>query len=215
MNTSHLFLGSVKSLCWVTGLTLAFAVQTPAQLRGAGGRDVPPTVRTYEVDEVSKDGVTSEDIRSLTGLKVWAFKVRCSEFTNGFSVLVEIKTDGQPTNTVARLDLDRTTLLEALVREEALILVAIHPVDGEEMDSAKEWRFVIREIGVRQANGGRISVEPEGVTAQNPFHDGSYSLSSASRAERQSSTAFSLMEGVKPSGANKAITVRFLGYQKH
>jgi hypothetical protein len=183
---------TMKRLLYAIIFVLAFAARIQAELN-----DSAITCPTNEV--------STKDLQSLMGLNVWNFKAHRSSLTNGISIYIEIRVDGQSTKTVSHLILDQGMLDNQHVGENVPFIVAMNPVgnlDGESIFSAKKLRFIIRGAQVQTA----------GVLAENPFYKSKDGPLTWPYAEKDSETVFKLMAdhtGINSSGPKTEIVVRF------
>jgi hypothetical protein len=163
----------MKRLFWTIIFAAALATRTQAELTGQA-----VTCFTNEP--------SAKDLQEAMGLYTWSFKVHRSSLTNEIVVYVEIKIEGQPTQTVANEFLDPGILDNQGVGEDISVFVAMNPVgsmDGEDIRSAKKLHFILRAAGI---------ANPQVV--ENPFYQCKEGPETWSlRASEDSPTVYKLM----------------------
>lgn len=190
----------MKRLFLVIIFAAAFAARSRAELHDVVEGSIIHSAVTCLTNEAS-----AKDLQDAIGIATYNFRVRRSSLTNGLSVYVEIKIDGQPTKTVSECRVDYGILNNLGVGEYIPVFVAMNPVgsmDGEGILTAKKLHFVIREAGVRTGS----------AVAENPFYKSKDGVAAWAYAGKESATVFKLMEchaGINPSGPKTEITVRF------
>jgi hypothetical protein len=178
----------MKRLFWTIIFAAALATQIQAELTGHA-----VTCFTNEPG--------AKDLQEAMGLQTWSFKVHRSSLTNGIAVYVEIKIEGQPTQTVANQVLDQGILDNFGVGADIPVFVAMNAVgsmDGETLDSAKKLHFFLRAAGLQTA-----------PVVENPFYKSTKGLATWTYyAAEESPTVYKLMETYH-AGPTIKLTVRF------